>query len=197
MAIFIPTYCSPISQYAAIKNEENLIFEVEDNYEKQTYRNRCYIFGANGKQALNIPVKFESTLDKKKTKDALVDNNANWQSHHLKSLQTSYRNSPYFEFYIDELLPLFKTEYKFLLDVNLNSFELISKALELENNYKKSVEYSVTSNNDFRNLASVKKDSFKHKHHYIQMFDEKHGFQKNLSILDLLFMEGPNAINLL
>ena len=196
MGVFIPTYFSPISQFSEIVNSEELVFETEDHYEKQTYRNRCYIFGANGKQALNIPVKFAESPSKKKTKDALVDNTANWQSHHLKSLQAAYRNSPFFEFYIDDLLPVFNKNYKFLLDVNLDTFKFIAEAIEFENNFTKSTEYIDVTSNDFRNYASVKTIP-KTQKRYIQMFDDKHGFLSNLSILDLLFMEGPNTINLL
>jgi len=197
MALFIPTYFSPISQYSALKNSDKIIFETEDNYEKQTYRNRCYIFGANGKQALNIPVKFNQKAGKKKTKDAFVDNDSNWQAHHLKSLQAAYRNSPFYEFYIDSLLPIFNKNYRFLLDVNSETFQLISEALELDKGFSKSKEYEVDVPNDFRNLSSIKHQPKVASQKYIQLFDDKHGFLENLSILDLLFMEGPNAVNLL
>lgn len=196
MAVFIPSYFSPISQFSELINSAEICFEIEDHYEKQSYRNRCYIFGANGKQALNIPVKFAKTATKKKSKDALVDNDAHWQSHHLKSLQAAYSNSPFFEFYIDDLLPVFEKKYRFLLDVNLDTFQCIADAIELEVNYTKSTEYMTDINHDYRDYALVKTRS-KAQKKYIQMFDDKHGFLPNLSILDLLFMEGPNTINLL
>ena len=79
MSLFIPTYFAPISQYAAIYQAESVTFELEDNYQKQTYRNRCYIYGANGKLALNIPVKHNTTQGRKKTKDTLVENDFPWQ----------------------------------------------------------------------------------------------------------------------
>jgi hypothetical protein len=198
MSLFLPTYFSPISQYAALVNTNKITFELEDNYVKQTYRNRCYIFGANGKQVLNIPVKFPSTSEKKKTKEALVDNTSNWQLHHLKSLQSAYRNSPFFEFYIDDLLPIFQKKYKFLMDVNMDSFMAISTALEINTPFSKTKEYQTKPlEKDLRFLANTKSHSEKENEKYIQMFDEKYGFLPNLSILDLLFMEGPNAINLL
>ena len=197
MTVFIPTYFSPISQFEKIKSYKKIIFETEDNYEKQTFRNRCYIFGPNGKQSLNIPVKFKNTSEKKKTKDAIVDNDAKWQSQHLKSLQTAYRNSPFFEFYIDDLMPIFDKKFNFLLDINLYSFELINKAIGLDSIYEISKSYVEKDNIiDCRKLTDVKQE-YLNKQSYIQMFDEKHGFLPNLSILDLLFMEGPNAINLI
>ena len=105
MALFIPTYFSPISQYKAILNSETLIFEIEDNFQKQTYRNRCYIYGANGKLLLNIPVSHPKSVEKIKTKDILVEN-SDWQKKHYKSLTSAYNHSPFFEFYKDNLLSL-------------------------------------------------------------------------------------------
>jgi hypothetical protein len=198
MALFLPTYFSPISQYNAIVKSDEIVFEVEDNYQKQTYRNRCYIFGANGKQTLNIPVKHQKTTEKKKTKNALVENDSKWQSHHLKSLQSAYRTSPFFEFYIDDLMPIFKKKYRFLLDVNIDTYLILSEALELESYYSKTTEYGKdSSKNDFRFLSEIKQKPQTEPQKYIQMFDDKHGFLPNLSILDLIFMEGPNAINFL
>jgi hypothetical protein len=196
MALFIPTYFSPISQYHALLNSDSIIFEVEDNYQKQTYRNRCYIYGANGKQLLNIPVSIPKSSKKTKSKDILVEN-ANWQKQHYKSLEAAYNHSPFFEFYKDDLQKMFSKKYTYLLDVNLDSFKFIMDALELPKEYTLSKTYEETKLNDFRNLADSKKKVEISTIPYIQMFDQKFGFLKNLSILDLLFMEGPNSINFL
>ena len=196
MALFIPTYFSPISQYQALLNFNSITFEVEDNYQKQTYRNRCYIYGANGKQLLNIPVTIPKSSKKTKSKDILVEN-ANWQKQHYKSLEAAYNHSPFFEFYKDDLRKIFSKKYTYLLDVNLDSFHFIMDALELFKEYTLSKTYEETKLNDFRNLADSKKKVEISTIPYIQMFDQKFGFLKNLSILDLLFMEGPNSINFL
>ena len=196
MALFIPTYFSPISQYQALLNSNSITFEVEDNYQKQTYRNRCYIYGANGKQLLNIPVSIPKSTKKTKSKDILVEN-SNWQKQHYKSLEAAYNHSPFFEFYKDDLQKLFSKKYTYLLDVNLDSFAFIMEALELSKEYSLSKVYEETKLNDFRNLADSKKKVEISSIPYIQMFDQKFGFLKNLSILDLLFMEGPNSINFL
>jgi len=196
MALFIPTYFSPISQYQALLNSNSITFEVEDNYQKQTYRNRCYIYGANGKQLLNIPVSIPKSAKKTKSKDILVEN-SNWQKQHYKSLEVAYNHSPFFEFYKDDLQKLFSKKYTYLLDVNLDSFAFIMEALELSKEYSLSKVYEETKLNDFRNLADSKKKVEISFLSYIQMFDQKFGFLKNLSILDLLFMEGPNSINFL
>ena len=129
MALFIPTYFAPISQYAAIVNtNEEVIFEVEDNFQKQTLRNRCYIYGANGKLLLNIPVKHLTTSERRKTKDTLVDNDALWQSQHFKSLKSAYRSSPFFEYFEDDLDTLFNKKHKYLLDVNIDTHLFVMDA---------------------------------------------------------------------
>ena len=196
MALFIPTYFSPISQYHAILNSNSITFEVEDNYQKQTYRNRCYIYGANGKQLLNIPVSIPKSSKKTKSKDILVEN-SNWQKQHYKSFEAAYNHSPFFEFYKDDLQKIFSKKYTYLLDVNLDSFNFIKNALELPIEYKFSKTYEENKPNDFRDLADSKKKVEISFLSYIQMFDQKFGFLKNLSILDLLVMEGPNSINFL
>lgn len=200
MSLFIPTYFSPISQYSEIVKSDSIVFEMEDNFQKQSYRNRCYIYNSNGKQLLNIPVKDKNkgSSQRKKTKDLLVDNDSQWQDHHLKSLQTAYRTSPFYEFYEDDLLSIFRKKYTFLQDVNIDTYLFISDALQIPQNYSTTKEYIVTTTEkDFRSLADIKNHPKKVVDNYIQMFDDKHGFIPNLSILDLLFMEGPNAISYL
>ena len=197
MSLFLPTYFSPISQYMAIANSDEVIFEVEDNFQKQTYRNRCYIYGPNGKQLLNIPVKHITSIAKKKTKDTLIDYNSPWQSQHLKSIQIAYRNSPFFEFYEDDLLPILTKKHKYLLDLNIDTYLFITDALQMNQGFRKTNEYQTTVKKDFRYLGNAKQELGIDFDRYIQMFDDKFGFLKNLSILDLLFMEGPNAISFL
>ena len=200
MSLFIPTYFSPIEQYSEIIKSDTVVFEMEDNFQKQSYRNRCYIFNSNGKQLLNIPVKDKNkgTLQRKKTKDMIVDNDIPWQDHHLKSLRTAYRNSPFYEFYEDDMISIFEKKYIFLQDVNIDTYLFITDALQVKSDYTQTTEYHVDSIFcDFRELSNAKKTPEKLVEKYIQMFDDKHGFIPNLSILDLLFMEGPNAISFL
>lgn len=200
MSLFIPSYFGAISEYSEIVKADSVVFEMEDNFQKQSYRNRCYIYNANGKQLLNIPVKDKNkgNSQRKKTKDLLVDNDSFWQDNHLKSLQTAYRTSPFYEFYEDDLLSIFTKKYTYLQDVNIDTFLFIADALQIPQQYSKTEEYNVTTNKtDFRHLADVKNQPKKLVDNYIQMFDDKHGFIPNLSILDLIFMEGPNAISYL
>lgn len=198
MSLFIPTYFSPISQYSEIVKCDTLTFEVEDNFQKQSYRNRCYIYGANGKQLLNIPIAKTANSQRKKTKDTIISDEFPWQRHHFKSLKIAYRSSPFFEFYEDDLAPIFTKKYTFLLDLNIDTFLFLNEALALEKTFNRTTEYMITSSlTDYRELANVKQQQELPFKSYIQVFDDKFGFLENLSILDLLFMEGPNAISYL
>ena len=171
-----------------------VLFEVEDNFQKQTYRTRCYIYGANGRQILNIPVLKSNS--KQATKDVQIDQTEQWQAQHLKSIVAAYSSSPFYEFFDSELDLLFASKDKFLLDFNLKCHEFIVEHAQLEfNGYKKTAAFvrPGETDGDFRFLADAKaKRSFEFAP-YIQVFSDKHGFIENLSILDLLFMEGPNT----
>ena len=197
MVLLHPTYFSPISQYVAIANAKELVFEIEDNFQKQTYRNRCYIYTADGKHLLNVPIQHTKGI-KQKTKDVKIDYKDDWHKLHLKTLQTAYSSSPFFEFYIDDLKPIFEKRVTFLLDLNLMCHELIMDALQLEIPYSKTSEYQKDVQFlDARKLAIAKTKDEIHLARYIQVFEQNKGFISNLSILDLLFMEGPNALNYL
>lgn len=198
MSLFIPTYFSPISQYSEIVKNDEITFEMEDNFQKQSYRNRCYIYNSNGKQLLSIPVKNETVNGRKKAKDTLIENNFNWQDQHFKSLQIAYRTSPFFDFLEEEIAPIFHKKHKYLYDLNIDTFLFIKDVLQLEIDFSKTTSYeSIHIEKDFRWLAAKNHQSKKQIAPYIQMFDDKHGFIPNLSILDLLFMEGPNALSYL
>ena len=193
-----PTYFPNIAHFVALIKSKEVVFEVCDNYQKQTYRNRSDIYSANGKLSLSVPVSYTQKL-RQKTKDVLISSVDDWQSKHLKSFDSAYRMSPFYEFYIDDLMPIFKTEFKYLLDLNLKCFELLTKALELEISTRLSEDFTIPDNcsYDFRNLVNTKKNNAFQFNKYTQVFTEKHGYINNLSILDLLFNEGPNAINYL
>ncbi len=194
-----PTYFSPVIQYVAMAKAGKIQFEIFDNYQKQTYRNRCYIYGANGIQMLTVPVLHMRGSGHQKTKDIRIDNSFSWQNQHLKSIQIAYRSSPFFEYYEDELLPLFQKKFKYLLDLDLAADEIISDLLNMEITKEKTRSYFLEypDGNDFRFLvnAKTKKDFALEK--YRQVFSDKHGFIPNLSILDLLFNEGTNTLTYL
>lgn len=197
MSLFIPTYFSPISQYGVMVQAEKIEFEVADNFQKQTYRNRCYIYGANGKQLLTVPTRHSKCEIKQKTKDIKIETGAQWQKQHFKSLKTAYNCSPFFEFYEDDLIPIFEKKYQYLHELNFDTFEFVNQALELGLNYQTTKAYEFDQSNDYRVLSEVKHHPDYAQVDYHQLFESKHGFIKNLSILDLLFMEGPNSISFL
>lgn len=197
MVLFQPTYFSPIIQYVGIAKSSKIIFEAEDNFQKQTYRNRCYIYTSYGKHVLIVPVQHNKSI-KEKTKDVKIDYKDNWQKLHLRTLITAYNSSPFFEYYIDDLLPIFEKQTNFLLDLNLKCHEFLMDALQLEISSTKTTAFNIEPEVlDLRKLALAKeKNNFQLKR-YIQVFEENHGFITNLSMLDLIFMEGPNALNYL
>lgn len=188
-----PSYFAPIAQYACIERAKNVVFECFDNYQKQTFRNRCYIYSPNGKQMLNIPI-LHTKGTKQRTSQVKIDNKYNWQSLHFKSLETSYRSSPFYEFYIDELMPVFERKWNYLIDLNLFTHECIMDALELNVPYTRTEHYiNDHQMHDKRELVVAKNLKFLGLKPYFQLFEDRYGFIENLSILDLLFMQGPNA----
>jgi hypothetical protein len=197
MVLLHPTYFSPIIQYVAIAKSANIIFEVEDNYQKQTYRNRCYIYGSNGLQPLNVPVEHLKGF-KQKTKDVKIDYKDFWHKHHLKTLQSAYSSSPFYEFYVDDLISILNKKPTFLLDLNLECHEFVMDALQIKIPMSQTDKFEQESGtNDYRRLVVAKSKQNFNLTPYYQVFSESHGFISNLSILDLIFMEGPNTQNYL
>lgn len=145
---------------------------------------------------LNISVKHDGT--KCAFKDIKIDNQYNWQKNHFKSLEAAYKNSPFYEYFIDDLQPIFEKKHEFMLDLNFEIFERINDALGISIPFEKTTEYfhEVTDKTDFRYLVNGKKDCTQIEP-YTQVFDNKHGFINNLSILDLLFNEGRYAVDYL
>lgn len=193
-----PTYFPSISHMVAIVAAGNVVFEVQDNYQKQTYRNRAYIAHANGKLLLNVPVKHSKDGSRQKTKDVIAENSFPWQSQHWKSLQTAYRTSPFFEFYEDELESLFTKQVDGLLDHNLEIFVAVTELLGLSVNISLTESYEPNPEIlDLRYLVDAKKESDYSLLPYTQVLQAHHDFLPNLSVLDLLFNEGPNALHYL
>lgn len=195
-----PCYFGPISQFVAIAKAESVVFENEDNYQKQTYRNRQYIYGANGKLLLNIPIKHSGNKTQhQKYREVRIENDFDWQKQHWRSLQTVYRTSPFFEFYEDEFEPLYSKKYEFLMDFNYDCLETALEALQLDLDYSKTNEFILKPTDviDGRSLVLAKgKKEFAFEP-YTQVFDTKFGYLNNLSVIDLIFNEGPNALNYL
>lgn len=190
--IFPVFYFGPISYFIELIRNENQQFEIHENFPKQTYRNRCYIQGANGKLRLAIPIVHNG---KRSVKDLEISYESNWQKEHFKSLVSAYKSSPYFEYYEDEIAEIYERKEKFLLDLNFKTLEFINAKLKLDLNLGNRTEsYQATDeNSDFRNRFNAKSETPVQMPEYLQVFDEKFGFIPNLSILDLLCNEGPKS----
>lgn len=193
-----PHYLPNISHFFLLVNSKKIVFEINDNFLKQTYRNRTYIYGANGKLLLSVPV-IHSQKNRKIFKDVKISYDKDWLSHHWKSIEISYRRSPFFEYFEEKLICLYKKREKYLVDFNLKSINILFEMLQidLEYDFTNSYQENYSSISDYRinsenfNSNDIKIDK------YTQVFQSKHGFINNLSVLDLIFNEGPNAINFL
>ena len=193
-----PNYFPNIHQFSQIIKANSILFEVSDNYQKQTFRNRTYIYGANGKLGLFIPV-IHTHKNRELFKDVKISYESNWMDLHLKSLQSAYRSSPYFEYFEDDFIKLYSEKEKFLADFNIKCIKLISNLLDLDLDFKISNEYVEKTNDiiDLRDLSNARKEKKIETPKYIQVFESKHGYLNNLSILDLIFSEGKNSVLLM
>lgn len=192
-----PTYFPSISHFVAMAQAGSLTLEMDDNFQKQTNRNRMHIYSPNGIQLLNLPIK-HSKETHQKTKEIRLETAFDWQKQHFKSLEAAYRTSPFFEYFEDAITPIFTKKHTFLMDLNLETMSIITKCIGMPFQYKETAEYfhEVPDFKDLRGLANGKKDTSVFEP-YTQVFGDKHGFLNNLSILDLLFNEGRYALDYL
>ncbi len=199
--ILSTAYLAPVQYFTKLFKYDEVFIEKHENFIKQSYRNRCKIYGANGELSLSIPVKKISL--KTKIKDLLIDYDTNWQKLHWKSIESAYRSSPFFEFYEDDLKPFYEKKYKFLLDFNIEIQNMVLEHLDIDVNLKFTDKYChilTEEIDDLREKIHPKKkenDPDFITVEYTQVFQGKYGFIPNLSIIDLLFNEGPNAIEAL
>ncbi len=196
-AILSSAYLGNIEYYTVLCTANQVIIETNDRFQKQTYRNRCSIYGANGKLNLSIPI--EHASKSKKMKDVCISYSENWQKLHWKSIESAYRSSPYFEYYENEFKNLFTIKTKLLLEFNTLLQNKVLELLQLNPKitYSNLFNHEYPYHNDLREKLNPKKvSSFQHQS-YIQVFSSKYGHIPNLSIIDLLFNEGPNSVTFL
>jgi len=193
-----PTYFPSISHFVAMAKADVITFEVEDNFQKQTNRNRMYIYSPNGIQLLNIPVKHNEEPGRQLFKDVKIEQAFDWRKQHFKSLEAAYRASPFFEYFEDDIRPIFEKKHIFMMDLNFQALEVITSCLGMDLNIKTTDEFILEPKDvpDYRYLVNGKKDKSEFES-YTQVFDDKHGYINNLSILDLLFNEGRYAMDYL
>ncbi|MGE0636161.1 MAG: WbqC family protein [Bacteroidia bacterium] len=194
LSVIPVSYFASVGVYAVILQSENVLFEKQENFVKQTFRSRCEIYGANGKQLLSVPV--EKRGNHIPITEVRVSYKEDWQKIHWRSIVSAYRNSPYFEYYADDFQPFFDTKIELLFDLNMSLHKIIMKLLKAEINH----EFTQTYISDFgENVLDLRKKEIilPGIPIYNQVFEERHGFISNLSILDLLFNSGPDALDIL
>jgi len=188
-------YLAPIQYYCKLISYESVRMETKENYIKQTYRNRCIIATANGRQLITVPIENPKTA-KCLTKDIRISDHGNWQHIHWNALVSAYGMSPFFEYYEDDFVPFYRQKYHFLFDFNEQLREIICELLDINSKIIYTAEYLHKVEDDFRIAIRPRQPvedlAFNQKAYY-QAFKEKHGFLSNLSIVDLLFNMGPEA----
>lgn len=195
-------YFAPVHFYSRYIYHTDVYIECFENFIKQTYRNRCLISAGNGIIALVVPV-VKGRGTKTLIKDVQISYDTEWQRTHWQSIVSAYNSSPYFEYYCDELFPFFQNKTKYLLDYNIKIHETICDFLEIENKIKLTSDFEkipeLTLN--LREIISPKNkgvaDNAFLPQSYTQVFNEKFDFIPNLSVLDLIFNEGPNSYTVL
>jgi hypothetical protein len=187
-------YLPPVGYFSLIRNAEELVIEKEENYHKQTYRNRCIILAAGGKQTLTVPV-YLGSQHKTAIKDIRIDYSKRWQQVHLRAINASYRSSPFFEFYFEDLEKVILENHEFLLDLNTGLTELILKIIGtvIPVNYTTSFIPLGTDDFDFRYTVTPKKKPGIILKPYTQVFNPYSFFVSGLSIIDLIFNQGPDS----
>lgn len=193
-----PAYFPDIATFSTIAQHE-VCWEVQDNFQKQTYRNRAYICNDRGRHMLSIPIQHVGNKKGRLNKDVKLDNTYEWQRQHWRTLKTAYRTSPFFEFYEDEIAPLYEKQYDYLLDYNLLTIETICDCIQLDMPTEKTVVYDANREGFFdgRFLVNPKGKLNFEQEEYNQVFSDRNEFSRNTSVLDLLFNEGTNALSYL
>jgi len=202
-SILLSTACfAPIQFYSKLLIYERIYIEQYENFIKQTYRNRYTILGANGTIDLIVPL-IKARGPKTLIKDLQISYDTDWQRNHWRTIFSAYSSSPYFEFYADDLRPFFENKNYYLLDFNLKIHETLCELFDLKNTtiLTEDFENIPDETANFRENISPKTktpvDQNFNPFSYTQVFSDKFGFTPNLSILDLLFNEGPNSFSIL
>ena len=188
------TYFGPVQWYQKLHRAEYVQMEQWENFQKQTYRNRCLIATTQGIQALTVPTERGGSF---LIKDTRISDHGNWRHLHWNALQSAYGESPFFEYYQDDIRPFFEQRWDFLFDFNEAIRVKMCELIDIQPKVTLTSEYSPSSKIDFREAIRPKHPlpdpDFDPKPYY-QVYQQKHGFLPNLSILDLLFNMGPESI---
>ena len=193
MTLFSTAYFPCISYLARFLEDPAPVIEVFDTYHKQTYRNRCLVMTANGVESLSVPV-VKVNGNHTMTKDVVISYKEHWQQIHRRCLESAYKASPYFDHYYDTLKPIFETRFERLVDLNDTALMAVLKILKVNKEIVHTTDYVKVVEDDYREAFSPKTtvDAQQFPEYY-QVFNNKFPFTPDLSILDLIFNEGPEA----
>lgn len=184
------TYLGPILYYKALVSANTVLVEAWESWQKQSYRNRCYIDGPNGKLMLSIPVQASSTG---LIKDVRISYKDNWPQKHWQAIKTSYNASPFFEILGPDLQDVYRQKPTYLWDLNLELTHIILDWLQCNTSLTTTQSWQEQADEDLRESYHPKRDVQQTLPAYPQVFDHKNNFLANLSVIDLLFNEGPAA----
>ena len=177
-----PTYFPTVAHFIAIAKAKTVRFEAADNYQKQTYRNRMFIYGANGKLLLNIPTKHNKEATKTSYQHIEIENIEDWQKQHWKSIVSAYKSSPFFEYYEDEIKDLFFTPQTSLYQLNIAIFKIVCECIELDINIEYTESFIKEGGTedcvDLRKLVVSKKEALPEFENYTQVFGDKHSYSE-------------------
>ena len=199
-ALLQTTYFGPVQWYQKLKRYDHCVIEQYDSYQKQTYRNRCVIATANGTQALTVPIDHGTGSTEHGTwlKDLRISDHNQWRRVHWNALQSAYSESPFFEYYADDIRPFFEQKYTYLIDFNEAIRQTVCSLLDIHPHVEYTSCYADHGPwDDFRDVINAKHpqaDGDFETKSYWQVFRHRHGFLPNLSILDLLFCMGPEGV---
>ena len=195
-------YLPSIQYFSKLLAYGRITIEQHENYQKGSYRNRCHLAGANGLQIMSIPLE-KGKHQKLPIREVRIAYAQPWHKQHWRTIRSAYANAPFFPYYSEPIQALYEQRPELLFDFNRQLFELICSQLGLQVQISYSTGYREQTDatvEDLREMISPKRDrpdpDFRPVP-YPQVFTEKHGFLPNLSILDLLFCTGPQAVQLL
>ena len=195
MSQIFPTAYLPSIEYVSLfLKAEDASIELFETYQKQSCRTRTNVMTANGIQTLTIPV-IKTNGNQTLTKDIEISYKESWQQIHLRCLESAYRKSAYFDYYFPYFEKIYKQKFNTLIELNDFSLKTILKILKAKKEYSYTTDFEkITNEDDYRISLSKGTNKIEIKPYY-QVFADRHGFIPNLSIIDLLFNEGPNSIH--
>lgn len=205
MTYLSTTYFGPVQWYQKLNRADECFMEGCEHYQKQTYRNRMVIATTGGLQSLSIPVTTDgSSLSRTPIRDVRISDHGHWRHLHWNALCSAYGESPFFDYYRDDLAPFFERRWDFLFDFNMALTEKMCELLDIAPRLRITEDYRPATDLSSAEAANDYRDAIRPKHPrpdstftprpYYQVYRQKWGFQPNLSILDLLFNEGNEAV---